>query len=75
MVMIGVSEYSTAHLTTEGKCLIENAILYLLDINMPQGIASIESKQNAAVKYLDNGKLYIRIGDRLFDRTGRALSL
>lgn len=75
MVMIGVSEYSTTNLTSEGKRLIENAILYLLGMEMPQGIATIEAKQNAAVKYLDNGKLYIRIGDRLFDSTGRALSL
>ena len=75
MVMIGVSEYSTVYLTTEGKKLIENAILYLLGMHIPQDITSIETKQNAAVKYLDNGTLYIRIGDRLFDSTGRALSL
>ena len=75
MVMIGVSEYSTTYLTDEGKRLIENAILYLLGTEMPQGIETIKAKQNAAVKYLDHGTLYIRLGDRLFDSTGRALSL
>lgn len=77
MLMIGVSEYSTALLTTDGKHLIENAICYLL------GIANTHEPSTEAVentpsglrpdiqKYLRNGQLIIRCGDMFFDCTGK----
>ncbi|MBO4454621.1 MAG: glycosyltransferase [Paludibacteraceae bacterium] len=71
LVMIGVSEYSTAYLTTEGKQLIENAILYLLGVNMPQGIESTVNRQSSNRKFLQGGKLYIQAGDALYDVLGR----
>ncbi len=76
MVMIGVSEYSTANLTQDGKQLIENAILYLLGVNMPTGIDTIENHQSSIInhKFIHNGMLFIQAGDLLFDVTGRRIS-
>ena len=76
MVMIGVSEYSTANLTQDGKQLIENAILYLLGVNMPTGIDTIETHQSSIInhKFIHNGMLFIQAGDLLFDATGRRIS-
>ena len=75
MVMIGVSEYSTAYLTNEGKQLIENAILYLLGIQMPTGIEQTEwTNQQSAYKFIHNGQLFIRVDSRLFDTCGRPVS-
>ena len=75
-VMIGVSEYSTANLTQDGKQLIENAILYLLGVNMPTGIDTIETHQSSIInhKFIHNGMLFIQAGDLLFDVTGRRIS-
>lgn len=70
LVMIGVSEYSTTYLTQEGKQLVENAILYLLGVNMPQGIEN----QNAKIrnpKYIHHGKLYIEADGVVYDAIGR----
>jgi hypothetical protein len=76
MIMIGVSEYSTANLTQDGKQLIENAILYLLGVNMPTGIDTIENHQSSIInhKFIHNGMLFIQAGDLLFDVTGRRIS-
>jgi glycosyltransferase involved in cell wall biosynthesis len=74
MVMIGVSEYSTANLTYEGKRLIENAICYLLGIPIPTAIEQIGiNNQPKAIKFIENGQLYIRVGTQTFDCTGRSL--
>ena len=74
MVMIGVSEYSTANLTFEGKRLIENAICYLLGIPIPTAIEQIGiNNQPKAIKFIENGQLYIRVGTQTFDCTGRSL--
>ena len=73
MVMIGVSEYSTAYLTLTGKRLIENAICYLLGINMPQGIEN-QKTHNKNYKYIQNGQLYIQTGDTLYDIMGRRIN-
>ena len=72
MVMIGVSEYSTAALTQDGKQLIENAILYQLGIRMPQGIDNNKS-QITNHKYLKDGKLFIQAGGQVYDAAGRRM--
>ena len=71
LIMIGVSEYSTAYLTTDGKKLIENAILYQLGITMPAaGIEeTVNSKSNH--KYIQDGQLFIQMGDAVYDVMGR----
>ena len=72
MVMIGVSEYSTAALTQDGKQLIENAILYQLGIRMPQGFDNNKS-QITNHKYLKDGKLFIQAGGQVYDAAGRRM--
>jgi hypothetical protein len=71
MVMIGVSEYSTAYLTQEGKQLIENAILYLTGVNMPTGMEQTENSQSLNHKFIYDGQLYIQSGTQVYDLTGR----
>ena len=78
MYMIGVSEYSTAYLTTDGKRLIENAICLLL------GIPNTHSSQHQGIdnhpsaiithKFIRDGKLFIRMGEAVYDLTGRRIS-
>ena len=72
MVMIGVSEYSTVHLTPEGKQLIENALLYVLGLDKTEGI---ENHQSAIThkKYIQHGKLFIEAGSAVYDATGRRM--
>lgn len=72
LIMIGVSEYSTANLTTEGKKLIENAICLLLGIpnNHPQGIETVINRQSSNRKYLYNGQFFIQAGDAVYDAFG-----
>ena len=71
MVMIGVSEYSTAHLTQQGKQLIENAILYLLGITMPTGLEQTVNRKSLNRKYIHDGQLFIQLGETVYDATGR----
>lgn len=77
MVMIGVSEYSTAYLTDAGKRLIENAICYLLGIPNNHPTEGIEqtagTEQGNYTKILRNGQLLIRRGEQLFDLSGRRI--
>jgi hypothetical protein len=72
LIMIGVSEYSTANLTAEGKKLIENAICLLLGIpnKHPQGI---ENQPSAIInkKFIHNGQLFIQTGDAVYSIDGR----
>ena len=70
IIMIGVSEYSTAHLSNDGKKLIENAILLQLGISMPEAIENHQS-QIKNQKFINNGQLFIQAGDALYDATGR----
>lgn len=70
LVMIGVSEYSTAYLTEQGKRLIENAILYLLGVERPEGIETIE-KNTPNRKYIHNGKLFIQVDETTYDAFGQ----
>ncbi len=77
MLMIGVSEYSTAFLTDDGKHLIENAVCYLLGIKNTHTqdteniLHTASVLQPVAQKYLRNGQLFILCGDRVFDCTGK----
>lgn len=70
MLMIGVSEYSTANLTYSGKRLIENAIYYLLGLDIPTAIDQVETVTTPAQKVLIDGKIYIRIGEQIYDILG-----
>ena len=72
IVMIGLSEYSTAYLTQDGKQLIENAILYQLGIHMPTGIENFKF-QIANCKFIKDGKLFIQVNDALYDALGARL--
>lgn len=76
MIMIGVSEYSTAHLTTDGMRLIENAIFLQLGIdnNRPAGVDKIVNGKSSNRKFIYNGQLLIQTGDAVYDITGRRIS-
>ena len=78
MYMIGVSEYSTAYLSQDGKRLIENAICLLLGIpnnhsEQPEGISNHQSEIRTH-KFIQDGKLFIRMGEAVYDLTGRRIS-
>ena len=71
IIMIGVSEYSTAYLTTDGKQLIENAILYQLGITMPAtGNEQIVNRKSLNRKYINDGQLFIQVGDAVYEARG-----
>lgn len=74
LIMIGVSEYSTANLTTTGKQLIENAILLLLGIDMPMGTEHIENRKSLNRKFIYDGQLFIQAGDALYHTDGRRVN-
>ncbi|MBR1472696.1 MAG: hypothetical protein IJ602_00400 [Paludibacteraceae bacterium] len=76
MIMIGVSEYSTAHLTTDGMRLIENAIFLQLGIenNRPAGLDKIVNGKSSNRKFIYDGQLLIQTGDAVYDITGRRIS-
>lgn len=73
MLMIGVSEYSTAYLTHAGKRLIENAICYLLGMAIPTHTEHISATKPIASKYIHNGQIYIRINQQLYTITGQKI--
>ena len=72
MVMIGVSEYSTVYLTDNAKMLIENAILYQLGLDIPtENIGSSDSmNKKSAVKFIQDGRLYIEVNGAVFNALG-----
>ena len=79
LLMIGVSEYSTANLTNAGLRLIENAIYYLLDMNVPAGMfpespfkGDLEGPAPCR-KYLLNGQLIIERDSVRYDISGKRL--
>ena len=75
MVMIGISEYSTADLTEDGKRLVENAIYYLLGMDFPTGWEQQTSDNNQThTKLIQNGTLFIQLGETVYDITGRCIS-
>ncbi len=79
LIMIGVSEYSTAFLSEDGKRLIENAICLLAGITerQPQGVEQTDTYPSTTInhKFLYEGQLYIQSGYRIFDITGRPVQL
>jgi hypothetical protein len=75
MVMIGISEYSSADLTEDGKQLVENAIYYLLGMDFPTGWVQQTSDNNQThTKFIQNGTLFIQMGEAVYDVTGRCIS-
>ena len=70
IIMIGVSEYSMTHISEDGKRLIENAILLQLGIDMPEGISNVQY-QMSNIKYIQDGQLFIQVGDDVYDAVGR----
>jgi len=72
IIMIGVSEYSTAYLTEEGMRLIENAILYQLGIQRSTELENQESPIKNH-KYLKDGQLYIEANSIMYDAFGHRL--
>lgn len=72
LVMIGVSEYSTADLTTDGKQLIENAILYLLGVEIPTGIKNDKSPITNH-KFIQDGQLFIQTGNAVYNVAGQRI--
>ena len=73
IIMIGVSEYSTAYLTLDGMKLIENAILYRLGITMPAEGLENHKSQITNHKYLQDGQLFIQVGDVVYSAMGRRI--
>ena len=73
LVMIGISEYSMANLTEQAKQLIENAILYLLGIDIPEGIEDILHETTSTRKYLHNGKLFIQVDEKVYNALGQCM--
>ncbi len=76
MIMIGVSEYSTAYLTADGMRLIENAICLQLGIanNHPAGLETIVNRKSSNRKFIYDGQLFIQAGDAVYDCAGRRIS-
>ncbi|MBR3648481.1 MAG: hypothetical protein IKN59_08895 [Paludibacteraceae bacterium] len=78
LLMLGISEYSTANLTQTGLRLVENAIYYLLGLPMPDhgtGLPAIatEPKQAAAKIIYRDGQLLIERGGVHYSITGQRL--
>ena len=67
IIMVGVSEYSMTHISEDGKRLIENAILLQLGIDMPEGISQIVNRKSSNRKYINDGQLFIQVGDDVYD--------
>lgn len=68
---IGLSEYSTEHLTADALLLIENAIWYRMGRTKPEPTAVHEqSEKREATVLLRNGRLYIRRNQQLYTLTG-----
>ena len=76
MIMIGVSEYSTANLTDDGKRLIENAICLQLGIdnNHPAGVETTVNRKSSNRKFIYDGQLFIQAGGAVYDSAGRRIN-
>lgn len=73
LLMIGISEYSSANLTNTGLSLIENALYYLLGMTKPSAIESIQASEASFRKYIQNGQLIIEHNGVLYSVTGQRL--
>ena len=76
MIMVGVSEYSTAFLTEDGMKLIENAICLQLGIdnNHPAGFGQIENRNSSNRKFIQNGQFFIQTDGAMYDCIGRRIN-
>ena len=73
LLMLGISEYSTTNLTQAGLRLVENAIYYLLDLDIPLSLeAAPAASQRAQKLWLDGQLIIIRDGLR-YSVTGQHL--
>ena len=71
LIMIGLSEYSTAYLTDQGKRLVENALLYQLGITpSATDITSPRQQMPEARKILQDGRIYILRNNERYTLTG-----
>ncbi len=76
LVLIGLSEYSTAYLTQDGLRLVENAVYYLLGKTTPDrtlGSVSPVVSPTQAKKILTPNGIRIQRGGRIYTLTGQAL--
>ena len=76
LVMIGLSEYSTAYLTQDGLRLVENAVYYLLGKTTPNrttGVVSPEVNSTQAKKILTPAGIRILRGGRMYTLMGQGL--
>ncbi len=76
LVLIGLSEYSTAYLTQDGLRLVENAVYYLLGKTTPDRTLSSVSpvvSPTQAKKILTPNGIRIQRGGRIYTLTGQAL--
>lgn len=73
LIMLGVSEYSTAALTEDGLRLIENCLLHLLGLplekNLETGLTSPD-REPAATKFFRSGHILILRGAHTYTLTG-----
>lgn len=72
LLMIGISEYSTANLTHSALRLVENAIYYLLGQDFPEGLENVPSVESVRKYILDNQLIIERNGIR-YTLTGQRL--
>ena len=77
MLMLGVSEYSTANLTQTGLQLVENAIYYLLGMTIPAhstdlrgSLTNNDNNAHQARKIFRNGQLLFLHNGRLYTPAG-----
>ena len=77
LLMIGLSEYSTANLTDTGLQLVENAIYYLLGMPIPghstdlhETLSDKDNNASKAKKLFRNGQLLILHCGQLYTPTG-----
>ena len=74
LLMLGISEYSTANLTDVGVRLVENAIYYLLGLPMPPTGWNPETQKpesSSTKKFFRNGQLLILHNGVIYDISGR----
>ena len=78
LVMIGLSEYSTAYLTDEGLLLVENAIYYLLGMATPERRTSVDTvitEIRSAEKVWTPYGILIKRNDKYYTITGQPIPL
>ncbi len=74
LVMIGLSEYSLAHLTDDGMRLVENAIYYLLGMTTPDrntAVSTVKAERIEAEKVLTPNGILIHIGENYYTIMGQ----